>query len=138
MSSNKLKTKVTYQPMDLTKYDSNVINLFLPIERIIRNKIEGYKVIEKFKNLSTHEFIQEEIEFLCDCYHSGNYSIIGVTNIHGERRLTITGIRDRYQLDVDIIKRWITIYKKKLRLLKDIATDTKGNVYINNICNDVM
>jgi hypothetical protein len=131
MSSTKLKTKVVYQPMDVDKYDSKVINLFLPIEKII-NTSGGYRYIEKFKNLSHHDFKQEEIDFVCDCYHSGIYSIIGVTNIHGERRLTITGIRDRYQLDAEVIRRWIVTYKRKLRLLKEMATDAKakGNEYI--------
>ena len=120
--------------MDTAKYDSKVIDLFHPIEKIMNAK----KVIDKFNNLSNHEFEQEEIDFLCDCYHSGIYSIIGVTNIHGERRLTITGIRDRYQLDVDVIKKWLDTYKRKLRLLKEMATDAKGNIHINNVNDDVM
>ena len=136
MSSTKLKTKVIYQPMDVDKYDSKVINLFLPIEKIISTS-GGYKRISHFKNLSHHQFKQEEIDFVCDCYHSGIYSMIGVTNVHGERRLTITGIRDRYQLDAEVIRRWIVTYKRKLRLLKEMATDAKGNEFINNVCDDV-
>jgi len=55
------------------------------------------EVIAKFKLLRFFSLIPFfKIDFLCDCYHSGIYSLIGVTNIHGERRLTITGIRDRY------------------------------------------
>ena len=55
-------------------------------------------MFEHFNNLSKHVFKHEEIDFLCDCYHSGIYSLIGGINLHGERRLTISGVCDRYRL----------------------------------------
>jgi len=88
-------------------------------------------VIAKFKLLRFFGLIPffQLISSVTDCYHSGIYSLIGDTNIHGERRLTITGIRDRYRLDVEVIRKWLVTYKKKLRLLNEkiMADDAHGN-----------
>jgi len=121
-------TKEKYQPMDSAKYDKEVMDLFLPTDKITRTPV-GYKMIAQYNNLSYHIFKQTEIDFLCDCYHSGIYSLIGVTNVHGERRLTITGIRDRYRIDVEVIRKWLVTYKRKLKLLKEsiIFGDAHGN-----------
>lgn len=125
-----LKSKSHYEPMIASNYDSRVIALFQPTQKVMKLKV-GYRIIEHFNNLSNHEFKQNEIDFLCDCYHSGSYSLIGVTNLHGERRLTIPGISSRYRIDFEVVKKWLVTYKRKMRLLKKImVNNADGNEYI--------
>ena len=110
-----------------SNYDKRVITLFLPAYKIMKYD-EGYKMFEKFNNLSKHVFKHEEIDFLCDCYHSGIYSLIGGTNPHGERRLTIPGICGRYRINSDVLKKWLLTYKRKMRLI----IKTRINTTISN------
>ena len=84
----KIKSKIsTYTLIELRqKLYFNRIALFLPAYKIMKYE-EGYKMFEQFNNLSKHVFKHEEIDFLCDCYHSGIYSLIGGIKLHGERSL---------------------------------------------------
>lgn len=119
-SKPRSKSKIRYQPMIPSNYETRVIVLFLPFNKVTKYK-EGYKTIEQFNNLSNYIFKQDEIDFLCDCYHSGKHSLIGATNRHGERRLTIPGICRRYRIDFEVVKRWLVTYKRKMRLLKEMV-----------------
>jgi hypothetical protein len=78
-----------------SNYDRRFIALILPAYEFMKYE-EGYEMFEHFNNLSKHMFEHEEIDFLCDCYHSDIYSLIGGINLHGERHLTIPGVCGRY------------------------------------------
>ncbi len=87
-----------------SNYDRRNIALFLTAYKIMKYE-EGYEMFEHFNNLSKHVFKHEEIDFLCDCYHSGIYSLIGEMNLHGERRLTIPGVCGRYWINSEVLKK---------------------------------
>ena len=78
-------------------------------------------MIEQYDNLSCHIFTKDEIDFLCDCYHSGSHSLIGVTTLHGEHRLTVTGITERYKISVKQVRKWLRDYKKNMKLIDKTA-----------------
>ena len=109
--------------MNPDSFDSSVISLFLPTNKLTKIRGGGYKIMGQYNNLSCHIFTQDEIDFLCDCYHSGSHSLIGVTNLHGQSRLTVTGITDRYKISVKQVRKWLRDYKKKMKLNDETANE---------------
>ena len=119
-----------FAPMNPDSFDSSVIALFLPTNKLTKIKGGGYKIMGQYNNLSYHMFTKDEIDFLCECYHSGSHSLIGVNNLHGQSRLTIAGITDRYKISVDKLRRWFIAYKRKITLIKEIVYEINGTVII--------
>ena len=53
--------------------------------------------------------------------------MIGVTNIHGQNRLTIAGLTDRYKIRVEQVKKWLGDYKKKMKLIDEMVIEINSN-----------
>ena len=118
-------TRKKHEPMNPDDYSIEVMRLFQSKEKLTKN--EGrYQMIAQYDNLSCHLFTEDEIDFLCECYHSGSHSLIGVTKLQGERRLTVNGITERYKISVEQVRKWLRDYKTKMKLIDETANIIYG------------
>ena len=103
-------------------YKEDVRRSFQSVLKLTYTK-DGYKMMKQYDNLSHYIFLDEEIEFLSDCYFSGKHSLIGVT---GDDRLTIKGICERYHLSQLLVESWLDKYKAKMTLVTEMMAFING------------
>ena len=116
--------EVKDRPMRAEDYKEDVRRRFQSVLKLTYTK-DGYKMMKQYDNLSHYIFLDEEIEFLSDCYFSGKHSLIGVTNAHG---LTIQAISDRYQINKDLVESWMWSSKEQRMLIKEMMDCINGMV----------
>ena len=107
-----------------------ILELFSPVRKLIRTN-NFYQLGDSYQNLSHYKFNEEEVDFLCECYHSGINSVIGTTSFYGKPRLTITGVQERYQISADTMKQWLLDYRKKIESIERERANIEGIINYN-------
>lgn len=117
--------------MKAEDFSKESMEIFLPIPQLVKT-YEGYRMSTGYRNLSYHDFKANEVEFLCECYYSGEHSLIGTTatSANGLRRLTTAGIADRYGLNIRMVHKWLRAFERKARLIEEMMEIINGELQL--------